>query len=158
MNPVAEKMYAKRLADVNTVVKVGVGVVIRDQSGRILFEKRRDCGVWGLPGGRVEPGESVMEAAEREIKEETGLFIHVTSLIGVYSDPHERIVTYPDNGDVAHLVDVVLDARIASGTLTCSEESEELRFFDPAALPSEVVPPTRRPLTDAVAGLVGIIG
>ena len=158
MNPVAEKMYAKRLADVNTVVKVGVGVVIRDQSGRILFEKRRDCGVWGLPGGRVEPGESVMEAAEREIKEETGLCIHVTGLIGVYSDPHERIVTYPDNGDVAHLVDVVLDARIASGTLTCSEESEELRFFDPAALPSEVVPPTRRPLPDAAAGLVGIIG
>ena len=158
MNPVAEKMYAKRLADVNTVVKVGVGVVIRDQSGRILLEKRRDCGVWGLPGGRVEPGESVMEAAEREIKEETGLFIHVTGLIGVYSDPHERIVTYPDNGDVVHLVDIVLDARIVSGTLTCSEESEELRFFDPAALPSEVVPPTRRPLTDAVAGLVGIIG
>ncbi len=158
MNPVAEKMYAKRLADVNTVVKVGVGVVIRDQSGRILLEKRRDCGVWGLPGGRVEPGESVMEAAEREIKEETGLSIHVTGLIGVYSDPHERIVTYPDNGDVVHLVDIVLDARIVSGTLTCSEESEELRFFDPAALPSEVVPPARRPLSDAITGLVGIIG
>ena len=147
----------RRVADADTRVRVGVGVVVRDENGRVLLERRSDCGWWGLPGGRIEPGESAIEAAIREMKEETGLTIRVTRLLGVYSEPSERIVTYLDNGDVVQLVDIVLEAAVVSGTLTCSSESLELQFFQLEHLPSEIVPPVRVPLEDAAAGRVGVV-
>lgn len=150
-------MYARRAADANTVVRAGVGIVLRDDSGRVLLEKRSDCGLWGLPGGRIEAGESIVEAAIREMKEETGLTVKITSLVGAYSEPTDRIVTYPYNGDVVHLIDILLEARIVSGKLLRSSESEELRFFDPDALPTDLVPPARAPLEDILQGRVGII-
>ncbi|MGZ8404978.1 MAG: NUDIX domain-containing protein [Nitrospira sp.] len=138
-------------------VRVGVGVVVRGQEETILLEKRRDCGWWGLPGGKVEPGESLIDAAAREVLEETGLTVEVTHLIGVYSDPPGRIVTYPDNGDVVQLVDVVLGARVLSGRIVCSHESEEVRFFSPSELPEQIVPPARQPLADAFEGRCGVL-
>ena len=109
--------------------------------------------MWGLPGGGIEPGESVLEAAHREVKEETGLEICVTGLVGIYSEPWAgRIVTYPDNGDVRHLVDIVLTAEIESGEMVVSSESLELRFFNPDSFPTELVPPAKKPLRDFAAG------
>ena len=155
MNPTAQKMYAKKIADVDTRVRAGVGVIIRDDRGWILLEKRSDNGMWGVPGGRIEPGESVTEAALREVEEETGLAVKIIGLHGVYSEPSERIVTFPDN--VVQLVDVVLEARIISGKLSCSSESEKLQFFDPAALPVDLAPPARGPLQDLANGVSGVI-
>ena len=138
-------------------VRVGVGVVIRGPGETILLEKRCDCGWWGLPGGRVEPGESLVDAAVREVREETGLAVEVTHLIGVYSDPCGRIVTYPDNGDVVQLIDVVVGARVLSGSLMRSQESEEVRFFPSSQLPEEIVPPARQPIADAFDGQRGVL-
>lgn len=144
-------MYGRKAAGSDTQVRAGVAVVIRDKQGRILLEKRSDNGMWGIPGGGIEPGESVREAALREIKEETGLDVEITRLIGVYSEPTEqRIVTYPDNGDVCHLVDIILEGKWISGSLTRSKESEELRFFSLQALPEDIVPPALLPLRDAL--------
>jgi 8-oxo-dGTP pyrophosphatase MutT (NUDIX family) len=150
-------MYGRTTADPNTRVRAGVGIILRDDLGRILLEKRSDCGLWGLPGGSIEPGESITEAAVREMKEETGLTVEITRLLGVYSKPADRIVTYPDNGDVVQLIDILLEANTISGELSCSSESEDLRFFDPAALPSDLVPPAKAPLGDVLKGLSGII-
>lgn len=138
-------------------VRVGVGVVVRGKGGTILLEKRRDCGWWGLPGGKVEPGESLTDAAVREVLEETGFTVEITHLIGVYSDPDGRIVTYPDNGDVVQLIDVVVGARVLSGRIICSDESEEVRFFIPSQLPEQIVPPARQPLADALEGRHGVL-
>ena len=157
MNPTAEKMYATKQADANTRVRVGTGVIITDNRGWILLEKRSDCSTWGLPGGRIEPGESVIETAIREAKEETGLDVEITRLLGVYSEPENRIVTYLDNGDVVHLVDIIVEARILSGKLTISEESEDLQFFDIENLPNELVPPSIVPLQDFLKRLTGVI-
>jgi 8-oxo-dGTP pyrophosphatase MutT (NUDIX family) len=157
MNQIAQQMYARKVADANTHVRVGVGVVVRDEKGRVLLERRSDCGWWGLPGGRIEPGESAIEAAVREVKEETGLTIRVIRLLGVYSEPSERIVTFLDNSDVVQLVDILLEATIVSGTLTCSSESLDLQFFEAGCLPSEIVPPARVPLEDVAAGRVGVV-
>ena len=55
-------------------------------------------------------------------------------------------MTYPDNGDVVHLVDTVLKAEIVAGELVLSNESLELQFFSPSSLPSDIVPPAVRPL------------
>lgn len=157
MNPQADKMYAKKEADANTQIRVGVGLIIRDQRGWILLEKRKDCGLWGLPGGKIEPGESIIKAAMREAKEETNLTIQVERLLGVYSEPQDRIVTYLDNGDVVQLVDIILAATIVSGELSYSSESEDLQFYDPMALPSDIVPPAILPLRNFIHGFVGVI-
>ncbi len=158
MNSIVEKMYAQKTADPNTRVRVGVGVIVRDNRDWILLEKRRDCGWWGLPGGKIEPAESVKEAALREVKEETGLNIEITKLLGVYSEPEsQRIVTFPDNGDVVHLIDIILEAKIISGELAMSAESEDLQFFDIQNLPNEIVPPAKAPLQDFIARLTGVI-
>lgn len=158
MNPESMHMYADRITDPNTRVKAGVGIIIIDNEGKIVLERRRDNGMWGLPGGRIEPGESVLETAVREAKEETGLHVRITGLVGVYSDPSDgRIVTYPDNGDVAHLVDTVLKVEIVSGELTVSSESIDLRFFAPDSLPSDIVLPALQPLQDYLEGKESII-
>lgn len=150
-------MYAPRQATDQTAVKLGVGVIICDGDGRILLERRSDCGWWGLPGGAVEPGESVSRAARREVFEETGLRVELTGMLGVYSGPEQRIVVYPDNGDERHLVDVLVTARIVSGALAVSPESLELAFFPPDGLPRDIVPPARQPLRDFRDGLRNVL-
>jgi 8-oxo-dGTP pyrophosphatase MutT (NUDIX family) len=157
MSIVSHKMYEKKKATPDTRVRVGVGVFVLDSNGRLLLEKRSDSGLWGLPGGRIEPGESIIQAAIREVREETGLVTKIHRLLGVYSDPKDRIVTFLDSGDVVHLVDIVLEARIISGDLTCSPESEQLCFFAPADVPDAVAPPAKAPLEDFLEGRVSII-
>jgi 8-oxo-dGTP pyrophosphatase MutT (NUDIX family) len=155
-NSEIRSMYGSVIVD-GMRVRAGVGVVVRGPGEAVLLEKRRDCGWWGLPGGKVEPGESLIDAAVREVFEETGLTVEVTHLIGVYSDPDGRIVTYPDNGDVVQLIDVVVGARVLSGQIVCSHESEEVRFFSPSQLPQQIVPPARQPLADAFEGRCGVL-
>ena len=152
-------MYSNQVIDPHiTCVKVGVGVIVVDDSGWVLLEKRSDNGMWGLPGGGIEPGESVCETALREVKEETGLDIEITGLVGVYSEPWTgRIVTYPDNGDVRHLVDIVLISEMISGEMVISSESLDLRFFNPDSFPLDLVPPAIQPLEDFVAGKKNVL-
>lgn len=150
-------MYGSRVRP-GTLVKAGVGVIVSDGLGRVLLERRSDNGRWGLPGGAVEPGETWAEAAVRETLEETGLTVRIGFLVGVYSDPGQgRIVTYPDNGDVRHLVDAVLSADIVSGELRLSPESLELGFFAQSGLPLDLVPPARRAVEDFFRGRRGVI-
>lgn len=157
MNPIAEKMFAPRATHEITGQRFGVGVVVRREDGAILLERRADCGMWGLPGGRIEQGESVEASAVREVLEETGLQVKLTRLIGVYSDPAERVVTYLDHGDVTHKIDPVVEAQIIGGKLRGSEESEELAFFPITQLPPDIAPPARKPLEDYCQGRTGVI-
>ncbi len=146
-------MYATEMTDPKTRVKAGVGIIIIDDERKILLERRSDNCMWGLPGGGIDPEESVLETALREVKEETGLDVRVTGLMGVYTDPADgRIVTYPDNGDIVQLVDTVLAAEIVSGELTLSSESLELRSFAPESFPPDIVPPALKPLKDFLEG------
>lgn len=152
------RMYGRKVDDPGTKVKAGVGLIIKETGGKILLEKRRDSGMWGLPGGGIEPGENVIGAAVREAKEETGLNIQTGDIVGVYSEPGEgRVVTYEDNGDIRHLVDIVLAAEIISGEIEMSEESLDLRFFHPDDFPRDIAPPAVQPLKDFVTGIRGVI-
>ena len=151
-------MYNYTLINPRTTVKAGVGVIILDDKQRILLEKRSDNGLWGLIGGAIEPGETILNAAIREAREETNLVIKITGMIGGYSDPADgRIVIYPDNGDVRHLVDVIFTAEIISGKMRNSHESLNLRFYNPDSLPSDIAPPALQPLRDYAAGETFIV-
>src|SRR6476619_316959 len=110
------------------VIRAGVAAVICDGE-RVLLQRRDDNGRWGLPGGGVDPGESVRTAIVREVREETGLDVEPLRLIGVYSYPaHHQVITYPD-GNVIHYVSVVFECAIRGGTLACGAESLDLGFF-----------------------------
>ena len=151
----SEANFSEALAKGGAIVRAGVGVAVLDERGWVLLEKRSDCGMWGLPGGRIDAGESAAEAAIRETFEDTGLHVRITALVGVYSEPAHRVVVHPDN--VVQLVDILLEAEILSGELKVSPESEELRFFDPAALPVDLVPPAVLPLSDVAKRVRGIL-
>ena len=146
-------MYSTEIKNFDNIkVKAGVGAIILDSEKRILFEKRRDNGMWGLIGGGIKSGETVRQALKREAKEESGFDIEISELIGVYSKPSDgRIVTYPDNGDVVQLVDIIFVANIVSGKMRLSNESLKLEFFGYDNLPKDIVPPAVKPLQDYFA-------
>ena len=127
-------------------IRVGVGVFLQNAEGQVLLEKRRDCGLWCVPGGYLEAGETVTQTAIREVLEETGLNIHVAGMVGVYSDPKDRVVNYPDTGR-SRLIDIVVRGKIVDGKLACSEESFEIAFFNKNALPP-ILPRSLMPIQD----------
>ncbi len=94
---------------------------------KILLTKRADNGAWCLPSGGMEPGESLSETCQREVREETGLQVRVTRLIGVYSSP-DRLVVYPD-GNPFQLIGVNFEAEIEAGQLATSEETTDFGYF-----------------------------
>ena len=122
-------------------VKLGTCVVIRDETGRILFERRADCGWWCLPGGKLDPGETLEQCAVREALEETGLAVRLEKFLGMFSAPARRTVRYPDNGDLRQLVDAAWLASPNGGSLQKSPESLDLRWFFPHELPLNTAPP-----------------
>ncbi len=136
------------------LIRPGVAAVIFE-AGRVLLQRRDDTGRWGLPGGGVEPGESVREAIIREVREETGLEVEPVRLIGVYSDPvYHQVMTYPD-GTVIHYVSTVFECAVRGGTLACGEESLALGWFDPGALPEDSMLISTVRIRDALAQQVG---
>jgi len=85
-----------------------------------------------FPGGAIDLGESMTEAAIRETLEETGITCEITGLVGIYTDPR-HIILYTSNGEARQEFSIVLTARYISGRPTPSSESDEVRWADPAA-------------------------
>ncbi|GMA49224.1 DNA mismatch repair protein MutT [Alicyclobacillus contaminans] len=132
-------------------IRPGVAMIIFDPRGRVLLQRRADVGLWGIPSGHVEPGETVVNAAVREVLEETGLRTRVKRLIGVYSDPQSQVFKYT-NGRVVHFVTVCFEMAIVGGTLhSNSGESLDVRFYPVDALPDDILPMHPRWLEDALA-------
>ncbi len=109
----------------NSIVPA-VSVVVPDDQGCILLIRRVDNNYWSIPGGGMEPGESVRQAASREVSEETGINCEVTGLVGIYSNPH-HVAAY-DDGEVRQEFSICLTARVLDGSLRTSSESSEVRF------------------------------
>jgi ADP-ribose pyrophosphatase YjhB (NUDIX family) len=115
------------------LITVGVSVIVL-RGDAMLLEKRHDCRGWGLPGGYKELGESLEEAARRELSEETGLVARELRFLALCSGP-EFTYTYP-NGDRVEAVTAVYQALKVEGDLRTAEgENLELRYFDVRELP-----------------------
>ncbi len=108
--------------------KLMVDVIIPSERGVVLIRRGNDPfeGRWALPGGFVEVGETLEEAAYREAAEETGLAVEVARLVGVYSDP--------ERDPRGHNVSVVFLARVLSGDLVAATDASEVAVLDPSSV------------------------
>jgi len=107
---------------------VGCSAVIFGASRlKVLLTRRADNGLWCLPGGHMEPGESAKEACIRETLEETGLTVDVIKLIGVYSSP-DRVIQYEDS-NLFQPVSLTFEAVPSGGILVTSSETTAFGYF-----------------------------
>ena len=108
--------------------KLMVDIVIPSEEGIVLVRRGNDPfeGQWALPGGFVEVGETVEQAAVRETEEETGLKVEVIRLVGVYSEP--------DRDPRGHNVSVAFLARPLSGQMQAATDAAEVEALDPSAV------------------------
>lgn len=104
-----------------------VNVIVVDDLGQVLMIRRTDNNNWALPGGAIDLGESVPDAAIRETQEESGITCEITGVSGIYSDPR-HVILYTSNGEARQEFSIVLTAEPVSGTPTPSSESHEVRW------------------------------
>ena len=99
-----------------------VNVVVSNPAGEVLLIRRSDNDNWAVPGGPIDLGESMVQAAVRETREETGIDCEVTGLVGIYTDPR-HVMLYASNGEARQEFSIVLTAQAVSGVPTPSSES-----------------------------------
>jgi ADP-ribose pyrophosphatase YjhB (NUDIX family) len=128
------------------VMQTGVTVAIIE-GDHILLTLREDFEVWCMPGGEVEDGEALADAARREAHEETGLEVELTRLVGVYS----RIGWHGHHN-------TLFAARVRGGVLAPDpREVVEARFFPFDALPDHLLFGQRHKIEDAISGVTGVV-
>jgi 8-oxo-dGTP diphosphatase len=121
-------------------------LVIRD--GRVLLVKRGRPpaqGQWAIPGGNIELGETLQQAAQREILEETGITIKAGQPVCTF----DAIVRDRDGAIAFHYVIVDLAAEFVSGTLRCADDAEDARWVAAPELTRLDVSPRTRELLKA---------
>jgi ADP-ribose pyrophosphatase YjhB (NUDIX family) len=130
-----------------------VTAAVRDPAGHILLIHKIDNNFWALPGGGMDLGESVSEAAVREVREETGVEVELTGLVGVYSDPG-HVMAY-DDGEVRQEFSVCFHARPTGGSPRHDgTETKAAKWVDPSTIRDlNIHPSMRRRIDDALANL-----
>ncbi len=109
-------------------LRVGASAIIFNPNrSKVLLTRRADNGLWCLPGGGVEAGETVSEACVREVWEETGLRVEIVRLAGIYSN-RDLLVEYRD-GSRAQFVVLNFEVRITGGSMALSNETTDIGFF-----------------------------
>ncbi|NMR18701.1 NUDIX domain-containing protein [Cellulomonas fimi] len=127
----------------------GVSAVVVDEDGRLLLGRRADNGRWAVVSGILEPGEQPAHAAVREVREETGVDAVTVALVAVSSD-RERVVY--ENGDQAQYVDLTFLCRPVGGEAHVGDdESTEVGWFPPDALPEPMTRTSRERIAHALA-------
>jgi ADP-ribose pyrophosphatase YjhB (NUDIX family) len=110
-------------------IAVAVSAFIQDDEGRILMIRRTDNDLYSIPGGQLEIGETLAQAAVREVREETGIECEVTGVIGLYSNPN-HLIAY-DDGEVRQEFSICFRATPAGGKVRTSSESKEVMWVTP---------------------------
>ncbi len=112
-----------------------------ERGGEYLLARRRDIGLWNLPGGGMEASETVEDGLAREVMEEIGVTIRVVRLVGVYSKPQKNEIV------MTFLCKLASDQE--PGT---SDEVSEVGWFRPDRLPDDTLPKHRQRVADAALG------
>lgn len=104
-----------------------VNVAVFNDAGDLLLIRRSDNGNWAMPGGGIDLGESLIQAAVRETAEESGIVCEVTGLSGIYTDPG-HVILYTSDGEVRQEFSIVVTARATGGRLAGSSETSQARW------------------------------
>lgn len=120
-------VYGERIGKTGELAISCVGVLFNPEKTKVLLVRRADNQQWCLPGGFMQAGETIAEACQREVWEQTGLLVKTTRLIGIYSNPN-ILATYED-GNKFHVVVAVCEVEIVQGALGVSEETTLASFF-----------------------------
>ncbi len=125
--------YIRKLAGTAPIILTAAGVVVTNKSNQLLVFKRIETGVWDLPGGHMDIGESLEETAIRETFEETGIILNNIELIKLVSG--KDAIVQDTNGVETHYVTAIYSCTNFSGELCGSTEGQEVAFFNLDAVP-----------------------
>ena len=106
-----------------------VDIIIEKETGIVLIKRKNPPEGWALPGGYVDYGESLEDAAIREAQEETGLSVHLVRQFHTYSDP-ERDIRH-------HTISTVFIA-YAEGNAQAGDDAEDVGIFEQGTLPTPI--------------------
>ncbi len=138
------------VGDDEVLLFVGARVVLRDGDGRVLLIRRSDNGYWSIPAGAIELGESIAEAAVRELREETGLTATAVTPFALYTGARHTRTNQWNHTYQLHTTAFRVDGW--SGDLvTQTDETTDARFFAPDALPDPVTDSVQDTLADLVS-------
>ncbi|MBB6174698.1 8-oxo-dGTP pyrophosphatase MutT (NUDIX family) [Nocardiopsis mwathae] len=112
-----------------------VNVFVVNDRDEVLMIRRSDNDNWAVPGGAIDLGESIPQAAIRETLEETGITCEITGVSGLYSDP-KHVILYTSDGEARQEFSIALIARPLSGEPRPSDESKEVHWLPKADLGS----------------------
>jgi ADP-ribose pyrophosphatase YjhB (NUDIX family) len=129
----------KREKDLKTPL-VTADIIIRHSQGIVLVERKNEPYGWALPGGFVEVGESLEDAARREAKEETSLDIELVEQFHAYSKPSRDVR--------AHTVTVVFIAVADTGILKGRDDARQAKVFSETTLPDHIAFDHRQIIVD----------
>ncbi len=121
-----------------TEILPAIAVIIFNEQGEILLQRRKDVNQWCILSGHVEFGETITDAALREIREETGAAADIVRFIGLYSSPASQTYHYKERS--VQYVTAYFEARFTEMVNLdfYNDETSELRFFHPEEIPAEL--------------------
>lgn len=139
--------YIRKLAGNDPIILTAAGAVVTNTKKQLLLFRRSQTGVWSLPGGHMNIGESLEETTVRETFEETGITLHSISLIRLVSG--KDAVIRDTHGTETYYVTAIYRCTDFSGELRGSAEGEEVGFFDLSEIP--------QPMSVSVQGAIAYL-
>src|SRR3989338_263536 len=118
---------------------IGSFGIIFDEQKRVLLVHRRDYDLWNLPGGTLEDFESPTNAVIREVKEETGLEVEVSKLLGIYNKENKNDLAFS------------FLCKVVGGKISLNDEADRIEYFEIDKLPSNTVPKQVERIKDALS-------
>jgi 8-oxo-dGTP pyrophosphatase MutT (NUDIX family) len=122
---------------------VANNLLVVNQNGDILMQRRRDTGQWALPGGGQNIGETAVQGSIRECLEETGILAEVTGFLGIFTNPH-HVVHYSSNDEVRQQYENTYIGRPVSGEPTINDEADGVAWISPHDLDNYDIHPSMR--------------
>ena len=133
-------MDLRKLVGSRPLIMVGACVVVINKENKMLLQLRKDNNCWGLAGGSLEMGESLIQVARRELYEETGLTPNKLELFNVYSG-EDFYYKYPHGDEVYNVVTAYICSDYEGELKKDESEVQELHFYDLNELPLNISPP-----------------
>lgn len=120
--------HLRRQLGTQPIIMVGVSIFVINEQNEILLQKRSDTGDWGVIGGALELGESLEQAARRELHEEAGLIAHDLRFVTVLSGS-DMYYRYPHGDEIYNVANVYVTNIYEGEPRVLDDEGLELKFF-----------------------------